>query len=184
MRGIVRHRARFFRTPATFRHNALPQPLCRKAAYLDHALHFTLFRHGHTTSGGRLSVISTVKRLPCFAKRSWFLGSYETLPLIDPDRYIRNASFIYDNAVALLTFLARGNDDDLRRAKIIADTFITAANNDRHYTDGRLRNAYMSGDPTDHVTGKARIPGWWDPVDKSWHEDKYQIESHRCCLQS
>ena len=107
-----------------------------------------------------------------------FLGSYETLPLIDPDRYIRNVSFVYDNALALLTFLARGNNDDLRRAKIIADAFINVKNNDRYYTDGRLRNAYMSGDLTDHLTGKARIPGWWDPVDNRWYEDKFQVSTH------
>jgi len=107
-----------------------------------------------------------------------FLGSYETLPLIDPDRYIRNVSFVYDNALALLTFLARGNNDDLRRAKIIADAFINVKNNDRYYTDGRLRNAYMSGDLTDHLTGKARIPGWWDPVANRWYEDKFQVSTH------
>ncbi len=107
-----------------------------------------------------------------------FLASYETVPLIDTDKYIRNASFIYDNALALLTFLARGNNDDLRRAKIIADTFINAKNNDRYYVDGRLRNAYMSGDLIDHFTGKARIPIWWDPIGNKWDEDEYHVSTH------
>jgi len=106
------------------------------------------------------------------------LGSYETFPLIDPDRYIRNVSFVYDDVLALETFLARGNSDDLRRAGIIADAFVYAMKNDRYYTDSRLRNAYMSGDLIDHRTGKARIPGWWDPVDKKWYEDKFQVSTH------
>lgn len=107
-----------------------------------------------------------------------FLGSFETLPLIEPDRYIRNASFIYDNSLALLTFVARGNNDDLRRAKIIADAFISAKNNDRYYTDGRLRNAYMAGDLIEEATGKAKIPGWWDPEDNTWYEDEFQVSTH------
>ncbi|MCP5005601.1 MAG: S8 family serine peptidase [Planctomycetes bacterium] len=107
-----------------------------------------------------------------------FLVSFETLPFIDPDRYIKNSSFVYDNALALLTFLARGNNDDLRRAKLLADAFIYAQNNDRFYTDGRLRNAYMSGDLIDYLTGKVRIPGWWDPVEERWYEDQFQASTH------
>lgn len=107
-----------------------------------------------------------------------FLVSFETLPSINPDRYIKNASFIYDNALALLAFSARGNNEDLRRAKILADAFVHAQNNDRYYTDGRLRNAYMSGDLIDHLTSKVRIPGWWDPIDKKWYEDEFQVSTY------
>jgi len=106
-----------------------------------------------------------------------FLESFETLASIEPDRYIRNASFIYDNALVLLTFLSRGTEDDLRRARILADALVYAQNNDRFYTDGRLRNAYMSGDLQDHQTGKARIPGWWDPEQGKWSEDRFQVSS-------
>jgi hypothetical protein len=107
-----------------------------------------------------------------------FLNSYVPLPFMDPDRYIKNAGFLYDNALALLAFLARGNPDDLRRARILADSFINAMDHDRHYTDGRLRNAYMSGDLIDHQTGKARIPGWWDPADEQWYEDQFQVSTY------
>jgi len=107
-----------------------------------------------------------------------FLESYETLAVTDPDKYIRNASFVYDNALVLLAFLARGNNDDLRRAGILADAFVYAMNNDRYYTDGRLRNAYMSGDLIDHLTRKARIPGWWDSIDKKWYEDEFQVSTY------
>jgi hypothetical protein len=107
-----------------------------------------------------------------------FLVSFETLPFVNPDRYIRNVSFVYDNALALLAFLARGGNEDLRRAKILADSFVYAQNNDRYYSDSRLRNAYMSGDLRDHLTGKVKISGWWDPIDEEWYEDKFQVSTH------
>jgi len=107
-----------------------------------------------------------------------FLNSYVTLPSIEPDRYLRNAGFAYDNALALLAFLARGNPEDLRRARILADAFVTAMDHDRYYTDGRLRNAYMSGDLIDHESGTARIPGWWNPEDEKWCEDPYQVSTY------
>lgn len=107
-----------------------------------------------------------------------FLNSYISLPFVVPDRYIKNASFIYDNALVILALLARGNPDDLRRTKILADSFLSAMNHDRYYTDGRLRNAYMSGDLIDHITGKARIPGWWDPDKGQWFEDRFQVSTY------
>lgn len=107
-----------------------------------------------------------------------FLKSYETLSTKDPDKNIKNTAYIYDNALALLSFLARGNPEDLRRAKILADSFIYAINNDRYFTDGRLRNAYMSGDLKDHFTGKVRLPGWWNPLDNKWYEDDIQLGTH------
>ena len=84
-----------------------------------------------------------------------FLVSYETLPLTDPDRYIKNACYIYDNALALSAFLERGTSDDLEKAKILAKAFVYALKHDRSYKDKgerRLRNAYMSGDLIDNVT--------------------------------
>ena len=40
---------------------------------------------------------------------------------------------------------------------------------DRHFRDGRLRNAYVAGPPT------ARLPGWWDAAAGRWVEDAYQV---------
>jgi len=107
-----------------------------------------------------------------------FLTSYETLASTGPDRYLRNASFIYDNALVLLALIARGKEEDRARAKLLADAFIYAQEHDRYYSDGRLRNAYMSGDLADHQTGKARLPGWWDPEEKEWFEDSFQVSSY------
>ncbi|WP_455211508.1 hypothetical protein [Kaarinaea lacus] len=107
-----------------------------------------------------------------------FLVSFETLNQIEPDRYMRNVSFIYDNALALIAFLKKGDQDALFRAKLIADAFIIAQQNDVFYTDGRLRNAYMAGDLLDHVSGKARLPGWWDPIQGQWIEDELNVSTH------
>lgn len=106
-----------------------------------------------------------------------FLKSYEALSVVEPDRGLKNTGFTYDNALALLSYLARGAADDLRRAKLLADAFVQAIDRDRYYTDGRVRNAYMAGDLIDHRTGKARIPGWWDPAGGAWREDAGQVGS-------
>lgn len=89
-----------------------------------------------------------------------FLRSFTTLPsqsqplpVGDFDLRFRNTAFIYDNALALLAFLADGTQDSLRRAKLIGDAFVYASMNDRFFNDGRLRNAYAAGD-------LALPPGW------------------------
>lgn len=103
-----------------------------------------------------------------------FIRSYVPQGTGEPDRYFRNACYIYDNALALSALVARGNADDLRRAKLLADAFVYAQAHDRHFTDGRLRNAYACGDLADRSNlGAARLPGWWDDTAKSWFEDKY-----------
>ncbi len=106
------------------------------------------------------------------------LVSYETPFTSEFDKGNKNASFIYDNALALTAFLSRGNTNDLRRAKILADTFVEIH---KRETDGRLRNAYMSGDitvlkcqndqnETKHCAEELRRPGWW--------EDEKMNEAH------
>jgi hypothetical protein len=100
-----------------------------------------------------------------------FIQSYKT-GSSEEDKYLRNVAFTYDNSLALLAFLSRMSKEDLRRAKIIADSFLFVQNNDRYFNDGRLRNAYQSGDLQDYQTGKARLPGWWEERDKKWYEDK------------
>jgi hypothetical protein len=107
-----------------------------------------------------------------------FLRSFTTLPLQpdpfdatkdgDIDFVLRNMAFSYDNALALLAFLADGTADGLRRARLIGDAFIQAAQHDRTYNDNRT---YNDGLPPDNVNG-ARIrsayaagdialpPGW------------------------
>ncbi len=115
-----------------------------------------------------------------------FLPSYETIPSsLDFDRIMKNVAFVYDNALALLTFISRGSDEDWHRAKLIADAFVYAQNHDRYFDDGRLRNAYQAGDlilfPGWKPHGKentVRMPGWWDPNSNQWYEDKFQVGTH------
>lgn len=89
-----------------------------------------------------------------------FLRSFETepyqsqpAPVNDFDFVLRNIAFTYDNALAVLTVLAEGSPDGLRRALLIGDAFVYAAEHDRTYDDGRLRDAYAAGDI-------ALPPGW------------------------
>lgn len=105
------------------------------------------------------------------------IQSFEIINL-QQELALANTAYIYDNALAMLAFLARGGEDDLRRAKILADTFLYALNNDRYYQDGRLRNAYMSGDIADPLPATARLPGSWDIQSSQWIEDRFNVSTH------
>jgi hypothetical protein len=105
-----------------------------------------------------------------------FLPSFVTLAS-EEDQYIQNVAFIYDDALALIALVARGTTEDMQRAKILADSFIFAKENDRYFTDGRMRNAYRTGDLADPA-GKALLPGWWDTKESKWFEDNEQISTY------
>lgn len=110
-----------------------------------------------------------------------FTRSYVPRGTGEEDRYVRNVCYAYDNALLLLAYLARGNDDDKRRAKLVADAFVLAVERDRAIADGRLRNGYSTDDLLDRVKGTARLPGWWDdrsvPGPAEWREDPYTVSS-------
>lgn len=98
-----------------------------------------------------------------------FLGSYEPDPAggaLEPA--LRQAAFVYDNALAGIALIACGRPADARR---IADAMLQASRQDRHYHDGRLRNGYRAGALP---AGPAPLPGWWDEPAKRWFEDGYQ----------
>ncbi len=102
--------------------------------------------------------------------------SYELLPTDEP--VLKNTAFIYDNALALLAFLSSPTQDNVNNARLIGDALVYAANNDRFFTDGRLRNAYQGGDlklfpgwTPNGKTNTARASGWWDSQG-FWFEDK------------
>lgn len=113
-----------------------------------------------------------------------FLRSFTTLPfqvqpapVRDFDFVLRNSAFTYDNAMALLAFLADGASDSLRRAKIIGNAFVYASQHDRFYTDGRLRSDYAAGDislppgwtPNNRV-GTVPIPGYYIESQQKFQE--------------
>jgi hypothetical protein len=87
-----------------------------------------------------------------------FVRSYVPISLQGVDNVFTNVALTFDNALAILTFLARGSDDNVRRAKLIGDAFVFAMSNDPFYHDGRLRNAYQAGD--------LRVPPGWTPNGK------------------
>ena len=96
-----------------------------------------------------------------------FLRSFLTAP-IQPNPFddntgidlaLRNTAFTYDNALALLAFLAHDSDDSIRRAHLIGDAFTYAIEHDRTFTDGRVRSDYAAGD--------IALPPGWTPNDRS-----------------
>jgi hypothetical protein len=108
-----------------------------------------------------------------------FLVSYDLLPADEP--VLKNTGFTYDNALAMMAFLSNGTDDDINRAKLIADAFVYSIGNDRYFTDGRLRDGYQGGDleafPGWNPHGKkgtVRMPGWSDK-DGSWKENSFSV---------
>ncbi len=54
-------------------------------------------------------------------------------------------AFVYDNALALLAYLARPTREHLHRARVIGDTFLWIQTHDERFTDGRVRQAYAAG---------------------------------------
>jgi hypothetical protein len=76
----------------------------------------------------------------------------------DIDFVLRNTAYLYDNALALLAFLAERKPDGLRRARLIGDAMVYAATHDRTFSDGRLRTAYSAGD--------IALPPGWEPNGK------------------
>lgn len=66
------------------------------------------------------------------------LDSYATTPTFDDG----DTAWTYDNALALLALLARGQQADLATARALADAFVYAQAHDPEFADGRLRDAY------------------------------------------
>ena len=99
------------------------------------------------------------------------LRSYDT-----DNIYIRNAAFVYDNALTAMAFLSAGKREE---AKKLLDSFVYAVENDR-YQSGRIRNAYAAGDITAFPGwgSAARLPGWYDAENGEWYEDRYQTGSN------
>jgi len=106
-----------------------------------------------------------------------FLQSF-TLLDINTEFPLANTAYVYDNALALLAFVARGGAEDLKRAGILADALVYAQQNDRAYNDGRIRNAYMPGDLSEPSPVTARLPGWWDVQAQQWYEDEFNVSTH------
>ncbi len=79
-----------------------------------------------------------------------------------------NAAYVYDNALAGLVLLAAG---ERQAAERIGQALAFAQGHDRHFTDGRLRNAYAAGP----VSAPVKLAGFWDAKAGQWDEDPYQL---------
>jgi len=121
--------------------------------------------------------------------QSRFLRSYLTAPnQPDPfdsnkdddiDLTLRNTAYSYDNALALIAFLAHGTDDSIRRARLIGDAFVYAQAHDRsdNFADGRIRSGYAAGDislppgwtPNGKI-GTVPIPGFYNEPTTTFYE--------------
>ncbi|WP_455211506.1 hypothetical protein [Kaarinaea lacus] len=102
-----------------------------------------------------------------------FIQSYE--PIAYPTPSPPNIAHVYDQSLVLLALLARGTDEDIRRAKLIADAMLLVQ--DRRHTrdDWALRNAYSSGEVLDYYTGDPRAPGWWNDKSQTYCQDSFAL---------
>ncbi len=71
---------------------------------------------------------------------------------------LMTAAFVYDNALAMLAYLANPTVSNVRRARLIGDAFLWVQANDEAFTDGRVRQAYAAG-PMQFYGGSPAFPG-------------------------
>ena len=90
------------------------------------------------------------------------------------DRSHAEVAYTYDNCCAALALLAGGERDFAAR---IAEGLRLAQDQDRHWRDSRLRNAYAAGRQFTEAPRSARPPGWWDAARSAWVEDGYAAGS-------
>ncbi len=110
-----------------------------------------------------------------------FIKSYESLVPDMEGAVINDFAYLYDNAAAAIALSRSGN---IARAQQLGDAMVYAYQHDRTFSDGRLRNAYASGDPASFpgwLSAKgepfARMPGFYDLNAKAWHEDVYAVST-------
>lgn len=147
--------------------------------------------------GGSASTESGIQPVTFYVDDIWFdktrpdekrlLLSHETKAVSNLafDNLEKKVAFTYDNALALLAFLTRGTQDDLRRARIIADTFVHISSHDPTNTDGGLRDTYSAGDPflppgwqPRGIPDEVKLPGYWDCAMQKWYQDGDTVNIH------
>lgn len=58
---------------------------------------------------------------------------------------LMTTAFVYDNALAVLAYLAEPTPEHVRRARLVGDALLWAQTHDETHTDGRVRQAYAAG---------------------------------------
>jgi hypothetical protein len=88
-------------------------------------------------------------------------------------------SYIYENSAAIIALAQVGAS---REIEVIADAMVFAQDHDRYFDDGRLRNAYVGGNPQEQTgwsvfrgADAVRLPGTWK--DGIWQEDFYAVST-------
>ena len=71
---------------------------------------------------------------------------------------LMTTAFVYDNALAVLAYLANPTVANVRRARLIGDALLWVQSNDESFTDGRVRQAYAAG-PMLFYGGGPYFPG-------------------------
>ncbi|NLE14021.1 MAG: hypothetical protein GX628_10160 [Clostridiales bacterium] len=97
----------------------------------------------------------------------------------DKRDHASGSAYLYDNALAAVVLVSAGARE---HAEKIANAIIFAQEHDRTFSDGRLRNAYVAGDPKSDsgrsiTAGRVtvRLPGFWK--DGRWQEDSYTVST-------
>ncbi|HYC05516.1 MAG TPA: hypothetical protein VED40_19650 [Azospirillaceae bacterium] len=99
-----------------------------------------------------------------------FLRSFEKPEVLAPldEPALATTAFTYDNALAAIALVSCGK---VAEAERIGEALRLAATSDRHWRDGRLRNAYRAGP----VESMPLPPGWYDKAAGRWAEDPHQV---------
>jgi hypothetical protein len=106
------------------------------APSLDRAYDFLYARMDKFQTGPALRVVQSYVRTPTFT---------------DGD-----ISYTYDDDVMIIALLARGNPENIRRARVLGDSLLYAQKHDP-YADGRIRDGYrarrfINADGTPHIS--------------------------------
>lgn len=110
-----------------------------------------------------------------------FLVSYLSPVQDSAALVLGNCAYVNDNALACIALSRAG---ETARAAQIADAIAYAVENDRFYTDGRLRNGYQCG-PVESFPGwysqrktrYAMLPGFNYQLTQKWHEDFQMVST-------
>ncbi|MBP0445521.1 hypothetical protein J8J14_12115 [Roseomonas sp. SSH11] len=125
-------------------------------------------------AGLAADALAPIRHAAAAADGPALLKSFTTEGREDFDRVHAEVAFTYDNALAGLALLAGGERGLALR---IAEALRLAQEQDRHWQDGRLRNAYPAGRVFAEAPRSIRPPGWWDAARGQWLEDGYQAGS-------
>ncbi|RZU49833.1 hypothetical protein EV385_1590 [Krasilnikovia cinnamomea] len=71
---------------------------------------------------------------------------------------LMTSAFVYDNALAVLAYLANPTVANVRRARLVGDALLWVQANDETFSDGRVRQAYAAG-PMLFYGGGPYFPG-------------------------